>query len=105
MNAGDMRERVTRLDAVVTRDDFNGELISWEDGPTVWAKVTERGGREPLLGDRAVMIVSYEVTTRSEVAFTHKNRLSWRGKQLSVETVTPLQAKGLIVLRCLEAVN
>ena len=69
---------------------------------TVWAKVVERGGREPVIADRPVMVVSYEVTMRSGVTVTHKDRLSWRSKTLAIDTVTPLPADGLLVLRCLE---
>jgi SPP1 family predicted phage head-tail adaptor len=100
--ANDLRERVTIQHATVERDDFGGELLTWQDGLTVWARVTERGGREPLLADRLVMVVSYEVTIRSGVSVTHHNRLAWRGKVLGVEVVTPKQAAGLMVLRCLE---
>lgn len=100
--AGDLRERVTIQTATATRDAFGAELLSWTDGATVWARVVERGGREPLLADRPVMVVSYEVTLRSGVALNHLQRLRWRNKTLQIETVTPYVAEGLIVLRCLE---
>lgn len=101
---GDMLERVDIQSATVTRGDFNEEVLAWATTSTVWAKVTERGGREPVVADRPVMLVSYEVVIRN-VTVTHKNRLMWRGKYLSIDTVTPLPAQGLIVLRCLEATN
>lgn len=102
MNAGDLRERVSILTSTATRDEFNAEVLAWSPVATVWAKVVERGGREPMLADRPVMVVSYEVTIRSGVTVTHKDRLSWRSKTLAIDTVTPLPADGLMVLRCLE---
>lgn len=103
MQAGKLRERVEIQTATTTRDDFNAEVMSWVKIKSVWAQVVERGGREPVLADRPVMLTSYEVTIRSEVTVTHANRLIWRSKTLAIDTVTPLPADGMIVLRCLEA--
>ncbi|MCB0147157.1 MAG: head-tail adaptor protein, partial [Caldilineaceae bacterium] len=71
------------------------------NGETVWAKVTERGGREPQLADRPVMLISYEVVIRAGVTVTHSDRLTWGGKVLAIDTVTPLP-QGYITLRCME---
>jgi SPP1 family predicted phage head-tail adaptor len=103
LGAGDLCERVTIQTATVTRDDYGGEVLTWTNTATVWAAVRERGGREPVIADRPVMIVNYEVTMRSGVTVTHQNRLEWRGKHLNIETITPQPRDGLMVLRCLEA--
>ena len=100
--AGEMRERVEIQAASMTRGDFNEEILAWATTATVWAKVVERGGREPIAADRPVMLVSYEVTIRAGQTVTHKHRLLWRSKTLGIDTVTPLVAQGLVVLRCLE---
>ena len=89
--------------ATATRDDYGAEVMAWAKVKSVWAQVVERGGREPVLADRPVMLISYEVTIRSEVTVTNADRLIWRGKTLAIETVTPLPADGAIVLRCMEA--
>jgi SPP1 family predicted phage head-tail adaptor len=103
MKAGELRERVEIQTATVTRDAYGAELPAWATVATVWAKVVERGGREPILADRPVMMISYEITMRAGVTVTHGQQCLWAGKTLSVETVTPVPAAGLIVLRCLEA--
>lgn len=113
MKAGDLRERVQVLRAVSTRDQYNAERLTWVPLLTVWARVVERGGRAPVVADRPVMVVGYEVAVRwplpvageppGGVVLTHLDRLLWRSKTLSIETVTPLPAEGLLVLRCLEA--
>lgn len=100
--AGDLRERVTILAATVTRDAYGAEALSWSASASVWARVRERGGREPLLADRPVMLISYEVLLRSGPALTNANRLTWRSKTLQIETVTPLPEIGMIMLRCLQ---
>ena len=102
IGAGAFNERVTIQTATVTRGTANAEVVSWADVATVWAKIVERGGREPLLADRPVMVVAYEVTIRAGVTVTHSDRLVWGDKTLAIDTVTPRRADGVIVLRCLE---
>lgn len=102
IGAGDLREQIALQQATATRDAYNAEVLTWSTVATVWARVLERGGREPVLADRPVMLISYEVTIRDGVTVTHGQRVIWRGKTLGIDTVTPLPADGLIVLRCLE---
>ena len=99
--AGELSEQVTIQRAAVTRGAANAELLTWSNGETVWAQVTERGGREPQLADRPVMLISYEVVIRAGVTVTHSDRLAWGGKVLAIDTVTPLP-RGYITLRCME---
>ncbi len=75
--------------------------MTWADVATVWAKITERGGREPLLADRPVMVVAYEVIIRDGVTVTHSDRLTWGSKTLAIDTVTALP-RGFVTLRCME---
>lgn len=107
MKAGDLRERVAIQRATSTRDEYNAEVLSWTTAASVWAQVVERGGRAPLLAERPVMVVSYEVTLRAPLpdgsALSQHDRLLWRGKVLAIEVVTPLASAGLVVARCLEA--
>lgn len=102
ITAGELTERITVQTATVTRGEANAEVISWADVATVWAKVVERGGREPQLADRPVMLVSYEVIIRSGVTVSHLDRLVWGTMTLSIETVTPLP-RGYLTLRCFQA--
>ena len=102
IGAGDLNEQVTIQTATVTRGTANAEVVSWADVATVWAKIVERGGREPILADRPVMLVAYEVTIRAGVTVTHQDRLAWGDKTLAIDTVTPRRTEGTIVLRCME---
>lgn len=104
VTASDLRERLTHYTPSATRDAYNAEVVTWTAGATVWAAVKERGGREVLVTDRPAMLVGYEVTIRDGVTVSHADRWGWGNKTLTVETVTPLQALGLIVMRCLEVV-
>lgn len=97
----DLTERVTIQTATATRDAYGGETITWSNVATVWARVVERGGREPLLADRPVMVVSYEVCIRAGIPVTHRDRLSWRNLTLQIDTVTPAPT-GFLTLRCLQ---
>ena len=99
--AGELSEQVTIQRAAMTRGAANAELLTWSNGETVWARIVERGGREPQLADRPVMLISYEVVIRDGVTVTHSDRLTWNGKTLAIDTVTPLP-RGYITLRCME---
>ena len=105
--AGELNERITIQAATVTLGtDFNEEILTWPadgTGTTVWAKVTPRGSREPILADRPVMVVGYEIVIRSGTTVTNANRVQWRGKNLSVESVVPNAAAGFMMLQCIEA--
>lgn len=107
LQPGDLRERVAIQTATPNRNSYNEEKLTWATTTTVWAAVVERGGREPIIADRPTMLVSYEVTFRywtTTAGLSHlTNRLVWRSKTLSIETVTPDQANGWVVVRCLEA--
>jgi head-tail adaptor len=97
---------VSVLAAGITRDAFGAEVLTWAPtGQTLWAKVVERGGREPLIADRPVMVVSYEIILRYTAitaALTHLHRLRWGQKTLQIETVTPERTTGCVRLRTLE---
>ena len=108
ISAGAMTERITVLCANANRDAYGAETLTWTAEHTVWAQVRERGGREPLLADRPVMGVAYEIILRYSLytaALTHLHRLVWRGKTLQIETVTPERFADRVVLRCLEIQN
>lgn len=101
LQAGDLRQRVTIQRATAVSDGYGGETLTWTSGATVRAQVIERGGREPQIADRPVMVVGYEVMIRSGQTVSHLDRLLWNDKTLQIETVTPLPT-GYITLRCLE---
>jgi len=100
--SGDLQERITIQTATVTRDAFGAEAITWQDSATVWAKVTPRTGREPILADRPVMLVGYEIRIRSGATVTHKNRLVWRSKPLNIDAISHFPTAGYTILACTE---
>lgn len=102
MKAGELRERVTLQSPSVGRDAYNAEIVTWLDGPSVWAKVVTKSGREPILADRPVMLVGYEVFIRMGVNISQKYRLMWRRKVLAIDAVNIVPEAGLIKLLCIE---
>lgn len=104
MNVAKLHEVVTVQRATVSRDAFGGEVLTWADVATVRAKIVKRAAREPVLADRPVMLVGYEVIVRRHLDVTHQDRLEWLGKLLSIEAVTPHEPdRNHITLRCIEA--
>jgi SPP1 family predicted phage head-tail adaptor len=100
---GEFLERITIQSAAITRDAYGAELLTWLDGATVWAKVVAKSGREPILADRPIMIVGYEITIRTNTSITQRHRLVWRGKTLTIDAIFPIPAAGLLTLACTEA--
>mgnify|MGYP001082458132 CR=1 FL=1 len=96
-----LTERISVQTPSVSRGSANVEIVTWSTTATVWAAIRERTGREPLLADRPVSIISYEVTVRAGLIVDHNCRLLWRTKTLQIDTVTPLPT-GYITMRCTE---
>ncbi len=80
--AGALRERVTFLVRVTTRDDLGGLTGAWADDVIVWAAVRPDGAA-PL--DGAGVRLRWAVTMRSGVAVPR--RLRWLGRMLAVRWV------------------
>ena len=103
IGAGDLNERVTIQTATVSRGTANAEVVTWADVVTVWAKVVVRSGREPVLADRPVMLMGYEMIIRDGVSVSHKDRLIWGDKTLAIDTVSPIPTqRGYLLLQCME---
>lgn len=99
--AGLLRERITIQRAIGARDAFGSETLTWVDVATVWGRVIDRMLKMPvMIDDRPVAITAYEVTIRSGIEITHKDRLLWRNQTLYIDQVVPQPDVGLIVLRC-----
>lgn len=103
MNAGEMRERVDLRTSTKVRDEFNAAKETWSTVATVWASVREVSSREQIAAGRPAQLSVYDVEIRTGGTVpNHKEQLLWRGKTLLIETVTVLQADGMIHMRCQE---
>lgn len=106
MKAGWMRERVTILTLVQSKDSEGGNVKRWEDVVTVSAGVeslsggkraaTKAGGGEYGFG-------MYEVTIRYRPGLSRSLRLEWGGVLLEVMDVrNPQNRNESLVLTCKE---
>ena len=76
MTIGDLRDRVTLLSAVTTKDGKGGEVTTWPDGgDTCWAQVRALSGREALQFGALQSTVQVRITLRYRSDLTVQHRL------------------------------
>lgn len=100
MIAGRLTEFVTLYAPVVTRDKFNGEVITYPEGKTVHAEVNWKSGHlseeaSELFPDRRLEVIIYSAHTVSE-----KWRLVYAGVTYSVGAIEHVRTRGLKRLIC-----
>lgn len=89
--AGELRERVTLQKKNVSgKDAMGGEIFSFSEVATVWAKAMPVGGREIFAAQQlhAETAVRFIVRRRDDVA--PEWRLIWEGKTFDITYVAPL---------------
>jgi head-tail adaptor len=103
VTTADLRERVDYQQSTKVRDEFNAVKETWTTAATVWASVREVSSREQIAAGRPAQLSVYDVWIRvGGLVPNHKEQLIWRTKALLIETVTVLQADGMIHMRCQE---
>lgn len=105
MRAGQLRERVTIQQKVVTQNAFGEEVITWTTFATTWADVEPLTGREFIEQARREAEISYKVTIRYRTGIVPYMRISWESKTLRIEAVMPDGIKRQIMLMCSEVVS
>jgi SPP1 family predicted phage head-tail adaptor len=102
---GELRERITIQQPVVTTDTQGGHPATWNVVATVYAKVRPFLPRvaEQLSAGAVTAIVHYEITIRYRAAIVPTMRVAWDGKLLRVHGVQNVDALDQwLVLECSE---
>ena len=101
INAGQLRERVTLLSSGAPVSDGRG---GWFDGPEssaeAWARVRPLRSAEKLALGQVLNADVYEITIRRTAGISAKHRLSWNGRTLNVQAVTPDENREYYLLTC-----
>lgn len=110
MEAGKLRHRVTIQALVNTPDTYGGNVESWVDVATVWAKVepaaTKRGAAEFWQAQQINMSLAYVVTIRYLESITHLNRVKFGARYFNIHAVVnPLEGRRELQLMCEEVVT
>ena len=83
-----MRERVTIQAPSESRNMTGEATLSWENVGEVWASVDGLSSREVLQAMQANAIASHKVRMRFFPGISHEHRISWRGRNLEIASVT-----------------
>ena len=81
MRAGDLRDRVTFEQKVITNDPVsNEELVAWVEFATVWAKVTDLSVREFISAQSTQSEVTCRIVVRYREGFDATMRARHDGR-------------------------
>ncbi len=69
MRAGKFRHRITFQKPVTTKNDYNEDVITYQDIGSAWAAVQPLSGREYFAAQQAQAVVTHRVTTRYHRGF------------------------------------
>lgn len=105
MRAGQLRERVTIQQKVVTQNAFGEEVIVWTTFAATWADVEPLTGREFIEQARREAEISYKVTIRYRTGVVPYMRLLWDTKVMRIVAAMPDGIKRQITLMCSEVVS
>ena len=84
---GELRERLTLQEFVLTPDGAGGSTKSWNDVPgTIWAKIEPLNGGEAFRQGMLNATQLYRVTIRWRGTISPTNRLVWNGQALNIRT-------------------
>lgn len=84
MQSGKLNVRIKIQSETITRDQFGGEIISWNTIHEVWAKQKVTTGRKTVEGDMEIAMSKTEFYIRYIPALSTKNRI-----------VVPVKFKGV----------
>lgn len=99
MTPGRLRHRVliqaraTTSTGAPLQDRSGQEVISWINGPTVYADVKPSSGREQVNSEAVQSVISHVVTIRYRTGVTAKNRLLYGGRVLEILAVVDVDER------------
>ena len=86
--AGTLRERVEIYNRGASRDVFGGATGDWESSGATWAAIAPLPSANPVSAETLSAMPRWQVTMRWRADVGVATRLSWRGEQLAVRSVT-----------------
>ncbi len=84
LRAGLLRESVTVKRPVVTRNDYNDEVVTYETAFTARARVVFRSGNRAVINHEEQNPYSVEFIIRSFYAVDNMMILEWRGNRYRI---------------------
>jgi SPP1 family predicted phage head-tail adaptor len=87
IRAGLLREKVTILKPVVTRNDYGDEVTTWEQVCTTRARVDFRSGTRAVEANEVVNPYTVTFVIRRFPQLSGYMRLSWHGNLYAIESI------------------
>jgi len=98
LRAGLLRESVTILRPVVTRNDYGEEVTTWEQVTTTRCRVDFRSGTRAVQTDEVFGATTVVFTLRRFYTLDVYMRLQWHGRLYSIQSVNEDNAKQYITI-------
>ena len=98
--AGDRPHRITLQAKSVTRDALGGEIITWQDQDTIWAKVKALTGRALFAAQQAQSEVTASITLHHRSDITEAWRVLHGADVYSIDSIIPDGRRAFITLQC-----
>ena len=106
MQSGSLRHRVTIQALVNTPDAAGGNIETWVNVATVWAKVEPIRGREFWAAQQANTSLDTVVTIRYLESITPLNRVKFGQRIFKIHTaINPLEGRRELQLMCEEVIT
>lgn len=100
---GTLRHRITIEAPSATEDAGGGRAIAWTSFATVWAEITQTGGRALVRAGEVEPQTDYRITIRHVAGVRAGMRANWNGKLIELTSVADPQGRGRTLV--LEGVN
>lgn len=94
-DVGTYRHRVTVQAATETQNSQGEPIAGWADETTVWASVEPLVGRELLLAQQTVALVTHRVGMRYLAGLTAKKRLVFNARPFNILNVMNLEERNI----------
>lgn len=102
IKAGDLDQRIAIERPIVTHTEARDPVESWELRGRRWASVEPVSAREAVAAEGAEGRIDYVVRLRLWLDVEHADRVSWRGKVLSVASALHDRTAAETRLLCVE---
>lgn len=93
MRAGQLRQRVTIQEKIVTRDAYGEEDFTWGNVATVWASVEPRQGSKYLQATSEQVTYDTLVRMRYGQEISPENRMAWKGFAYNITSVITIDER------------
>lgn len=101
IRVGEMTERITLQQQTRTGDGMGGQVVTWADVATIWAKAWTVSSSESMAAGQTTMIRMQKFGIRYRSVLRPAWRIRWQGRYFAITGVDP-DGREWIYLTCKE---